>query len=189
MVELNYSFVRGGVRGDALVTLLLAMRKEVGYGLACHVRSKGQMDRNAISVLLQWLLEAGLTGLIRLRTDGEPCIQAVAAEVAARRSLAETLVEVTPRSSSSSLGACERFSETIAGLVRTLRFALEKRWGSTVAAIDPVFPFLVQYATFVYNRCHVRAGGSTPFEQVQRRPYTSALLPFGTAVLVPGQTP
>ena len=38
-VELDYSFVRSGVRGDALVTLLLAMRKEVGYGLAGHVRS------------------------------------------------------------------------------------------------------------------------------------------------------
>ena len=68
--------------------------------------------------------------------------------------------------------------------MRTLRLALEKRWGTTVAAVDPVFPFLVQYATFVHNRCHVRAGGLTPFEQVQRRPYTSSLLPFGTAVLV-----
>ena len=55
VVELDYPFVRGGARVDALVTLLLAMRKEVGYGLACHVRTKGQMDRNAISVLLQWL--------------------------------------------------------------------------------------------------------------------------------------
>ena len=142
------------------------------------------MDRNAVTVLLQWMHGAGLNGLIRLRTDGEPAIQAVAAEIAARRSPAETLVEITPRSLSSSLGACGRFSETIAGLVRTLQLALEKRWNTTVAAVDPVFPFLVQYATFVYNRCHVCSAGMTPFEQAQKRSYNSALLPFGTAVLV-----
>ena len=167
----------------SLVTILLGMRKVLGYGFAALVKTKGLEDRAAVSMLAQGFLEAGLTGDIRLRSDGEASVRAVALEVAARRAPAQTIVEVTPRGSSSSLVAAERFAETLAGLNRTYRLALEKRWGVTVAAVDPVFPFLAQFATFVYNRCHVRNVGSTPFGQVQRA-YTSRLLPFGTPALV-----
>ena len=180
VVELEYSFMRTGAKGDSLVTILLGMRKVLGYVFAAWVTSKGLEDRAAVSTLAQWLLEASLMGDTRLHSDGEASIRTVALEVAARRAPAQTSVEVTPRGSSSSFGAAERFAEMLAGLIRTFRRALEKLWGVTIAAVDPFFPFLAQFAAFVYNRCHVRNVGTTPFEQVQHRACTSRLQPFGT---------
>ena len=52
------------------------------------------------------------TGPTRLRSDSELSVRAVATAVAALRPQGETMVEVTPVGSSSSLGAVERWSET-----------------------------------------------------------------------------
>ena len=68
----------------SLVTILLGMRKVLGYGFAALVKTKGLEDRAAVSMLVQWFLEAGLAGDIRLRSDGEASIRAVALEVAPR---------------------------------------------------------------------------------------------------------
>ena len=70
------------------------------------VNKKGPTDRYAITNFLKWLSEQGLaTGVIRLRSDSETSIRAVAAAIAAFRIPGETMLEVSPVHSSSSLGA------------------------------------------------------------------------------------
>ena len=81
-----------------------------GFGRV--VKAKGRAGAAALVALNAWFSEAALTGTIRLRTDGEPAIRAVAQAAALRRAPAETHLETTPVGSSDSLGACERFSET-----------------------------------------------------------------------------
>ena len=99
------------------------------------VREKGRGDIGAISALLKWLGERGLsTGPIRLRSDSELSIRAVATVVAALRPQGETMVEVTAVISSSSLGAMERWSETLAGLTRTLLLDAGCRLGKKLLA-------------------------------------------------------
>eukprot|EP00972_Heterocapsa_arctica_P030751 4526188-Heterocapsa_arctica.AAC.1 len=98
---------------DSLVTLLLAFDVRVGYGTAAVVDAKGKIDATAMGTLMRWLSEAGLASVaIMIHTDGENAMRSVAADIASRRSPVSTLTEVTPSYSSSSLGACERFSET-----------------------------------------------------------------------------
>ena len=55
----------------------------------------------------QWLAQLGLMGLIRLRTDEEPSITAVAKQLAARRA-GRTILELAPLKSPSSVGGVER---------------------------------------------------------------------------------
>lgn len=117
-----------------------------------------------------------------MRTDGEQAIRMVSLDLAARGTLVKTLIEVTPARSSSSLGACERFSETISGMVRTLKAAAGRLLGIEIRANMPIFSYLVQHAVWLYNRYQVRRGGSTPFEQVNQRSYQRPILPFGTPV-------
>eukprot|EP00972_Heterocapsa_arctica_P080498 11862313-Heterocapsa_arctica.AAC.1 len=121
-----------------LATLLLAFYVRVGFGMAAVVDAKAKIDASAMDTLMRWLGEAGLASVpIKIRTDGETAMRSVAADVASRRSPVPTLTEVTPSYSSSSLGACERFSETVSGLVRTLKASVEKLLGIEVRANQP----------------------------------------------------
>eukprot|EP00972_Heterocapsa_arctica_P033234 4889612-Heterocapsa_arctica.AAC.1 len=91
-----------------------------------------------METLMRWLGEAALASAkIRIRTDGENAMRSVAADIARRRSPVATLTEVTPSYSSSSLGACERFSETVSGLVRTLKANVDKLLGVELRANQP----------------------------------------------------
>eukprot|EP00972_Heterocapsa_arctica_P103140 15199576-Heterocapsa_arctica.AAC.1 len=105
---------------DSTVPLLVAATKESaerkgGYAYAVESRWKGRGDREAIVGLVRYLLEAGIAGNVRLRSDSEPAIQAVAQEVVALRSPATTICEVMPKGSSSSLGTGERMIQAIVG--------------------------------------------------------------------------
>ena len=134
---------------------------------------------------MKWLNEAGLaTGMLRLRTDAEPAIRSVAAVLMQRRRPGDTILEVTPVASSSSLGAAERWAQELAGLVRTLILDAERRWGARIRANSPLFAWAVRHAAFLYNRFQVRSTGTTPFEQVHHRMYCSKLLPFGAPVML-----
>eukprot|EP00972_Heterocapsa_arctica_P031918 4701856-Heterocapsa_arctica.AAC.1 len=58
------------------------------------VDHKGPTDRHAVSNFLLWLSEQGLQkGPIRLRSDSETSIRAVASAIAASRDQGETMVE------------------------------------------------------------------------------------------------
>ena len=185
VVEIDYSFMKTAEPEDRLATVLLAIRKPCGYGFACVVRQKGRGDPGAVNSLLRWLHECGLgAGVIRLRSDSEVSIRAVANAVAALRTQGETMVEVTPVGSSSSLGAVERWSETLAGLTRTLLLDAGGRLGKKLMATSALFPWAVRHAAFVHNRYQVRMQGATAFEQVHRRVYRSALMPFASPVLL-----
>eukprot|EP00972_Heterocapsa_arctica_P063221 9327448-Heterocapsa_arctica.AAC.1 len=137
--------MRSSAEQDSVVPLLVGATKEAaerkgGYAYAVVSRSKGRGDREAIVGLVRYLLDAGIAGTVRLRSDPEPSIQAVSQEVAALRSPATTIVEITPKGSSSSLGTGERMIQAIAGQVRALKIVVEQKWGQPVLTSSPVFP-------------------------------------------------
>ena len=63
--------------------------------------------------LRRYLLEAGLAGDIRVRTDQEPAARQMAKLLAVARRPARTIVEESPVKSSSSMGAVERWAQTV----------------------------------------------------------------------------
>ena len=74
--------------------------------------------------MADWLKELGATASVRLRGYEEPALQATLMAVAAKR-VGATVVEETPTGSSDSLGAAERFVQTISALTRTTTLAFE----------------------------------------------------------------
>ena len=121
VVETDCSFLATATKGDALVPMLIADQKRRGYAFAAACRAKGRSDQEAIQGLCRFFTEAGFNGTVRLRSDPGPAIQAVAQEIAVRRTPAVTIVETTPVGSSSSLGACRRAHDPV------------DRWTSTSA--------------------------------------------------------
>ena len=54
-----------------------------------------------------------------------------------------------------------------------------------------VFPWIVEHATDILNKCHVASDGKSTYERLKRRQHRGVLLPFGTAVVfrVAGKVP
>ena len=170
LIEIDYSFMRTGETNDVLSTVLLAYTTRTSYGFAAKCDKKGPSDHYALNSLLRWLNEQGLgTGVTRLRSDSEVSIRAVATAIAASRRPGETMVEVSPVHSSSSLGAVERWSQSVAGLVRTLLIDAGRRLKCKFMAKDALFAWAVRHAAFLHNRFQALQRGPTPFEQVQRQ--------------------
>eukprot|EP00972_Heterocapsa_arctica_P054424 8019097-Heterocapsa_arctica.AAC.1 len=68
---------------------------------------------NVQTAFISWLEEAGV-GALRLRTDVEPAVNALEAQLAARSRVKDRTVtiETLPTKSSGSLGSVERYAQT-----------------------------------------------------------------------------
>ena len=73
-------------------------------------------------------------------------------------------------------------------MTRVILFDLSSRIGSPICVHSPVFPWIVEHATDILNKCHVASDGKSAYERLKRRQHRGMLLPFGTAVMfrVPG---
>ena len=168
--------MRTGEPDDVLSKVLLAYTKRKSYGFAMKCDKKGPGEHHALNSLLRWLNEQGLgTGVIRLRSDSEVSIRAVATAIAASRRPGETMVEVSPVHSSSSLGAVERWSQSVAGLVRMLPIDAGRRLKRKCMAKDALFAWAVRHAALLHNRFQSLRRGPIPFEQVQHPGYRSRM--------------
>ena len=63
-----------------------------------------------------------------LRSDQEPTLQDLLAEVGRRRMPAKTFYEVSPVGSSASNGVAERGVQTVEGQIRVLKMPLRLEW-------------------------------------------------------------
>ena len=73
-------------------------------------------------------LESWGIGHVVLRTDKEPAVLAVAAEIRDKRS-APTIVEAAPKESHQSVGGVERANQELGKQIRALKLALEVHGG------------------------------------------------------------
>ena len=182
VVEMDYTYMKTR-DDDAVQPVLVAVEKKTGFGVAVHCVQKGPQDVFAIRAVLQFFLEADLTSALRLRTDQEPSVQALAQAVAPRRT-GMTVVELTPVRSSSSLGSAERFIQSVAGLVRTLKLALQRKFGRAILADSCWFPLLVRHAAWLLNRYQVRqVTHQTAFQMIQKRGYHNEVFEFGDCLM------
>ncbi|CAE8639057.1 unnamed protein product, partial [Polarella glacialis] len=152
-----------------------------GYGLAVQATTKGRADKFVVRAVLRYLLEARLTGELRLRTDQEPAIQAFAQAVAAARG-GSTVVEVTPAKSSSSLGCGERYIRSLMEQLRVITIQFRKLWNR--ALTPALLPWAVFHSSWLLNRFQTFHGKDTPFMAVQRHVYRGQVFPFGQPLMI-----
>lgn len=184
VLQLDYTFMSTSDPADRLQPVLIGFVKPGGYGFANAVSVKGGRDSVVLANLQRYLLEAGLAGDIRVRTDQEPAAKQMAKLLAVARRPARTIVEESPVKSSSSMGAVERWAQTVGGLARTYVAAAARRWGRKALAAAPLFAWAMRHAAWVHNRYHVRPSGKTPYEAVHGSPYTGVVHAFTEPVLI-----
>ena len=75
--------------------------------------------------------------------------------------------------------------------LKRLLFDLSSRVGSSISVRSPVFPWIVEHATDIVNKCHVASDGKSAYERLKRRQHRGVLLLFGEAVMfrVVGKVP
>ncbi|CAE8615096.1 unnamed protein product [Polarella glacialis] len=185
VVEFDYGFVSPTGQADECEApvVLVARAKQSGYSFATVVKVKGAGDTAAVQGVLGFLQEAGLPGQrLRLRSDQEGSIRACVSRIASQRT-AETIVETTPKGSSNSLGAAERYIRTLMTQVATLCTQVQQQWNVELKADSPLLPWVVGHAAWLLNRFQPYLG-ETPFHRVQGHEYRGEVYAFGQPLLV-----
>lgn len=77
----------------------------------------------------------------------------------------------------------ERCIQTIKGLYRTTRSALEHRIGQPLPDDRPVQTWMTRHAACLHNRCHVGQDGRTPWERVTGKRTGTAVAEFDEKVM------
>ena len=125
----------------------------------------------------------GHYGQVTLKSDQEVAIVDVLKEIAALRGSRRTLLEHSPVAESQANGLIERGIRSLEEMTRVLLLDLSERVGQRVSVQSRCFPWLVEHAADLLNKCHVASDGRTAFERLKGRPHRGQLHPFGVAVM------
>ena len=123
---------------------------------------------------------------ITVKTDQEPAILAIAEDLARIRASnggGETISENSPTYSHQSNGIIERGVQSVEGMIRTLRSALEERMGETLEIGDAIWPWLIEYASYLLNRREVSHDGKTAYERLRGKSAKVLGVEFGETVM------
>ena len=108
-------------------------------------------------------------GQITLKADQEAAIVDVLREIANLRGSRGTLLEHSSVADSQSNGFIERGIRSVEEMTRVLLFDLSSRVGSPISVHSPVFPWIVEHATDILNKCNVASDGKSAYEQLKTR--------------------
>ena len=85
-----------------------------------------------------------------IKTDREPAILSMVDNLIRMRvekGSGETIPEKSPVSSHQSNGVAERGAQSVEGMIRTLRSALEEHISAKLDIEDSIWPWLIEYAS------------------------------------------
>ena len=149
--------------------------------------------------VLDWVIQQcardlerlGHSGSVTLKSDQEAAIVDVLRKIANLRGSLGTLLEHSPVADSQSNGLIERGIRSVEEMTRVLLFDLSRLVGCPVSVHSPVFPWIVEHATDILNKCHEASDGKSAYERLKKRPHRGELLPFGASVMfrVAGKVP
>merc|ERR1712074_248799 len=83
---------------------------------------------------------------------------------------------------SQSNGAVERCIQTVTAQIRTMKDALEKRYGQEVDSRSSILHWLVRHAASLITRYHVGKDGRTAYERWKGKQHKKELAEFGECV-------
>ena len=145
-VSVDFFFL-GDPGQECAWTLLAARERDTGMTLATAVPAKGA-DDFAAKRAVAFLREIGCEqGDVIVKSDQEPAIQALVTAIGKVRAAAggrRMIVEASPVGQSASNGVIERGIREIEQQIRTMRSALEARWGVKIDSRHPIFAWMTE---------------------------------------------
>ena len=157
------------------LTVLVGVERHTGMKLASVVPTKGATVMFAARRVVELMNECGNrdTNVI-VRTDQEPAIKFLVADVLKLRTGAKTMVAEAPKRSSGSNGFVERAVQTCEGYIRSLKSQLDERYVVKIDIGHPIVTWLCEYASYLLNRLEVGRDGKTSYERIKAsvRPFS-----------------
>lgn len=137
--------------------------------------------------LMAWLRELGVEfNDIIVKSDNEPALVSMVEAWGRLRAVkggGKMVVEHSPVRSSQSNGVVERGIQAVQGMIRTMRSALEEKWGVKLEVVRPVWSWMAEYAAFLLTRCEVGKDGKTAYERLKGKKAKVQGVEFGEAVM------
>ena len=189
-VSYDYCFMRDQLGSES--AKILVSRDRATRMVSAHVVPvKGAVIDWVIQQCARDLERLGHYGQITLKSDQEPAIVDVLREIANFRGSRGTLLEHSPVADTQSNGFIERGIRSVEKMTRVILLDLSCRVRGPVSVHSPVFPWIVEHAADVLNKCHVASDGKSAYERSKKRPHREEFLPFGAAVMfrIAGKVP
>ena len=176
---MDYCFL--GQVQDTTVPVLVIRHLRTRYCAATVVPEKGANDW-----VEKWLQDfIKLVGIKRFiyKTDQEHSITCLKANVIEKLGSAyEITAEESPVGESQANGAIERAIQSVEGITRTLKDAVEADHGTELDSGHPVIPWLVSHGASLLNHCEVGVDGRTAYERLRGKRSRRELVPIGECV-------
>ena len=166
MREFSFDYCFPGDEKGARITVLVGRERVTGMTMASVVPAKGTSGQFAAMKVLDFIKECGAAETEKiLKTDQEPAIEALMADVVKTRGAAITVLEKSPVGSSGSNGVVESGVQSVEGLIRTLRSACQERMDTRIKLEEKIVIFMAEYAAYLINRLEVGKDGKTAYER------------------------
>ena len=173
--------------GSGLLTILVARERHSKMTLSALIPTK---TTGTFATRRAWafLREIGCkNGDIILKCDQEAAIVSLVAEISRLRAdnggVGGTIEEHSPVGSSSSNGLVERAIQSVEEQVRVMASALSGKWKCEVPVKHAIWPWLVEYASFLLNRCNVGQDGKSAYERCKGKTANFTDHEFGEVLL------
>ena len=182
--EFSFDYCFPGDEKGARIAVLLGRERVTGMTMASVVPVKGTSGQFAAMKVLDFIKECGAAETeIILKTDQEPAIEALMADVVKTRRAAITVLEKSPVGSSGSNGVVERGVQSVEGLIRTLLSACQERLGTRIMLEEKIVIFMAEYAAYLINRLEVGKDGKTAYERCRGKGAIVMAIEFGEKLL------
>ena len=182
--EFSFDYCFPGDEKGFRLTVLVGKERVTGMAMASVVPTKGTSGQFAVMKILEFVKECGgAEAEIVLKTDQEPAIEALMEDVIKTRGKEITLLERSPVGSSGSNGLVERGVQSVEGVIRTLKSALEERIGARIRAEEKIVIFIAEYAAYLINRREVGKDGKTAYERNKGKKGLVMAVEFGEKLL------
>ena len=121
------------------------------------------------SRVLAFFRECGCeAGDIVVKTDQEPAMVSLTTEMTRLRSgkhVGRMIMENSVKGDSQSNGMIERAVQSVEGIVRVMRSAFQENYKIELDVQDAIWPWLIEYGSYVLNRMEVGKDGKTSYER------------------------
>jgi len=177
--HIDYWFMRDH-RGAELVPVANIKDGKSKTNKAHVVPGKGNAEGVAKKIVRD-IEEMGYNGVISLKGDQENAIMDLIKEIQRLRPQG-AIVEEAKNKDSQSNGMIERGIQSVEGIVRTMKLALEKKIGTMIPCNHPVMTWLVEHGAETLNRYHVGQDGRTAYERLKGKKYRGEMIEFGRKI-------
>ena len=182
--EFSFDYFFPGDEQGRKVTVLAGRERMTGMTMAAVVPAKGTSGQYAVKRVLEFIHECGAAEAdVILKSDQEPAIEALVADIVKTRGGQITHVERSPVGSSGSNGVVERAIQSVEGVLRTLLSALQSRLGVKIAADEKIVIFAAEYAAYLLNRREIGKDGKTACERSKGKKTSVLAVEFGERLL------